>query len=83
MILIVDLIHLYIWVIIVNSVLSFFPMSNPDSALGVTQRWLRRLTAPVLRPIRQVMPRPSAGGMAIDFSPLIAIVLLYVVASII
>ena len=41
------------------------------------------LTEPVLRPIRQILPRPRVGGIGIDFSVLVAIVLLEIINRVI
>lgn len=72
--LISTLIQLYIWILIANAVLSWLvafnvvnPHNNVARAIGET---LYRLTEPVLRPIRQVLP--SLGGL--DLSPVVAII---------
>jgi YggT family protein len=39
---------------------------------------LDRITEPVLRPLRSVLPRVGAGGMALDLSVLVAFVILWV-----
>lgn len=55
--------------------LSWFPISpwNPIA------RWLRRIVDPILRPFRSMLP--SFGG--IDFSPLLALAVIYVVHQIV
>jgi YggT family protein len=55
--------------------LTWFPISpwNPIS------RWLRRIVDPILRPFRRVLP--TFSGM--DFSPLLALVVLYVLNQVI
>jgi YggT family protein len=42
-------------------------------------RALDRITEPVLRPIRRLLPPVRAGGMAIDLSLIIAILFLEIV----
>jgi uncharacterized protein YggT (Ycf19 family) len=37
---------------------------------------LRRLTEPVLQPLRAILPRPSFGGVGIDLSALVALIIL-------
>jgi uncharacterized protein YggT (Ycf19 family) len=37
----------------------------------------------VLRPIRQILPRPRVGGVGVDFSVLVAVILLEIVNRII
>jgi uncharacterized protein YggT (Ycf19 family) len=66
-------IQLYIWVIIIDSFLSFLPQYRH-------QTWavkVRELAEFGLAPIRQVMPK----GMMIDFSPMILIILLNILMS--
>ena len=76
--LICDLINLYVIVIIVRIVLSWFPMS-PGSFLEQVNRVLRAVTDPVLLPIRRIMP--SMGGL--DLSPMIVILLARVLVRLI
>ncbi len=57
--------------IILRALLSFAPL-DPGHPLV---RMLHQLTEPILRPIRNIMP--SAG--MIDFSPMIALILLTVI----
>jgi len=63
--------RIYIWVIIIGAIISWV---NPDPYHPVV-RTIRRLTEPVLSPIRRIIP-PIAG---IDFSPVVAIFLVYLV----
>ncbi|HUX03616.1 MAG TPA: YggT family protein [Acidimicrobiales bacterium] len=79
MILVHYLLSLYIWVFIIAALLSWFPSSSPNGGLATTRRMLYGLTEPVLRPIRQILPRPRVGGIGIDFSVLVAIILLEIV----
>lgn len=83
MILVHDLITLYIWILIVTALLSWFPTQNAHGGLAATKRALARITEPVLRPLRAIMPRPSVGGVGIDLSVLIAVILLEVINVII
>lgn len=78
-----EIIYLYIWVLIISALLSWFPTSNQQGGLASTKRFLAHLTEPVLRPIRQIMPRPHVGGVGIDFSVLIAVVVLEVINNVI
>lgn len=66
----------YIVAIVLAIVLSWFPAS-PDSPVTTVHRFVRRITDPLLQPLRRVMP--SAGGL--DFSPMIAIIVLQLVVS--
>jgi YggT family protein len=77
-----ELIRLNIWIFIIaliaQALLSWlnpgmYHLQNPMASI------LNTLTAPILRPIRQLLPRT---GM-IDFSPMLAIVLLYILLIIV
>jgi YggT family protein len=63
------LLSLYTWVIIAAALISWV---NPDPYNPVVQI-LRRVTEPVLRPIRNVLARYQTG---LDFSPLVAILII-------
>ncbi|NNN00843.1 MAG: YggT family protein [Acidimicrobiaceae bacterium] len=76
MILVHDLISLYILILIVSALLSWFPTTNSSGALATTKRVLYEVSEPVLRPLRMVLPRPQFGGVGIDLSVLVAIILL-------
>jgi YggT family protein len=62
--------------IIIRALLSWFPNIDPRNPIV---EFIVTITEPVLAPIRSVMPRM---GM-IDFTPLIAIILLQVIGGII
>lgn len=66
------LLQLYIVVIFVRVILSWFPIS-PDSAMASVYRFVYAITEPVLGPIRRVMPSVGFGGMGLDFSPIIVL----------
>lgn len=83
MVLVHEVISLYIWVLIISALLSWFPTTNQSGGLASTKRFLARLTEPVLRPLRQIMPRPRIGGVGIDFSVLIAVIGLEIINNII
>jgi YggT family protein len=61
----------YIWVIVIRALISWV---SPDPYNPIV-RFLYRVTEPVLRPVRRILP---ISGMGIDFSPLIAILIIYV-----
>jgi YggT family protein len=41
--------------------------------------FLRQITEPVLAPIRRYIPAVQSGGMAFDLSPMVALILLWVI----
>ncbi len=61
--------NVYMWVIIIRALISWV---NPDPYNAIVQI-LTRVTEPVLRPIRKLVPPYKVG---IDFSPLIAILII-------
>jgi YggT family protein len=60
----------YMWIIIIRALISWV---SPDPYNPIV-RFLYRITEPVLRPVRTILP---IGGMGIDFSPLIVILIIY------
>jgi YggT family protein len=62
--------NIYMWVIIIRALLSWV---NPDPYNPIVQ-FLTRITEPVLRPLRKLVP---AWKLGIDLSPLIAILIIY------
>jgi YggT family protein len=62
--------NIYMWVIIIRALLSWV---NPDPYNPIVQ-FLTRITEPVLRPLRKLLPPFRLG---IDLSPLIAILIIY------
>jgi YggT family protein len=61
--------NLYMWIIIIRALISWV---NPDPYNPIVQI-LTRMTEPVLRPIRQLVPPNRIG---IDLSPFIAILVI-------
>jgi YggT family protein len=67
------IVEAYVFVLIARALLSWIP-ARPGSALYRIVRALDTITEPVLRPIRRVVPPIRAGGMGIDLSIIIVIV---------
>ena len=65
-----QILNLYSWVIIIRALVSWV---NPDPYNPIVQI-LYKLTEPVLRPVRRLVPPRALGGL--DLSPLIAILIL-------
>lgn len=61
-----QLLNLYMWAIIIRALLSWV---SPDPYNPIV-RFLERLTEPVLRPLRRLLPPHRIG---IDLSPLVAV----------
>jgi len=71
------LLSLYIYILIAAAVMSWlvaFNVVNPrNQFVAMVGEFLYRITEPVLRPIRNVLP--NLGG--IDISPIIAIIIIW------
>lgn len=70
--------ELYVIILFARALISWFPMHAGSPLLPVV-RVLDRLTEPVLAPVRRILPPLRAGGMAIDLSIIIVILVLQVV----
>jgi YggT family protein len=75
------LIELYVVILIVRALLSWFP-TREGTGLDKVVRVFAALTEPVLRPVRRMLPPVRAGGTSIDLSVLVVIVALEVLATI-
>ena len=65
------------WMIIARMILSMvFPMGTDRQWVATLMQFLYRVTEPILGPIRKLVYR----GGTLDFSPMIAVLLLWVVS---
>ena len=71
--LLLTLLSLYTWVIVARALVSWV---SPDPRNPIIQL-LARLTEPVLRPLRKLVPPAMTGN--IDLSPILAILLIQLV----
>jgi len=74
----VGLVEAYVLILIIRALLSWFPVRYRSPLIPVL-RVLDRVTEPVLRPIRRVLPPIRAGGAAIDLSILLVVLLAQIV----
>ncbi|HVX22916.1 MAG TPA: YggT family protein [Acidimicrobiales bacterium] len=75
---IAGLIEAYVVILIARALLSWFPV-RPGTPFERFIRVLDAITEPVLRPVRKVLPPIRAGGMGIDLSILIVVIVAQVV----
>lgn len=66
------------WAIIIRALVSWFPVSQTNFLV----RMLDAITEPVVSPVRNLMSRLIRTPMMIDFSPIIAMILVDVVAGV-
>jgi len=71
-VIICNLIGLYVLVIFVRIVLSWFPI-DPDGPIATFHGLLHLLTEPVLGPLRRVLPSVPIGQIRLDLSPIIVL----------
>jgi YggT family protein len=75
--------HLYVWLLIAAAVLSwliaFNVVKTRNQFVAMIGDFLYRITEPVLRPIRNIMP--NLGG--IDLSPVILILIIFLIQRLI
>ena len=77
-------VQLYVLILLVYIVLSWFPGATSDSGAGKLRSALGLVTEPVLAPLRRLLPPMRLGGAALDWSPIIVFIILeYVVIRII
>jgi len=81
--LIYRLIDIYVWVLIIGVIMSWLIAFNiinlSNQFVRTVYEVINRLTEPLLRPIRRILP--DLGG--VDISPVILILLLYFAQSVI
>jgi YggT family protein len=70
------LLQIYVIVLLVRIVMSWFPL-EPGSAMATVNGYLRAVTDPVLEPVRRLLPRT---GM-LDLSPLIVLIVIQVLQT--
>jgi YggT family protein len=70
------LLQLYVFVLLVRIVLSWFPL-EPGGTMATVNGYLRAVTDPVLDPVRRLLPRV---GM-LDLSPLVVLIVIQVVQA--
>jgi YggT family protein len=68
-----NLITLYVILIVVRIVLTWFPL-DPDGALATIAGFLFVITDPILGPLRRAIPPIRLGSAAIDLSPIIVLI---------
>ena len=66
-----SLIQIYVLLLVVRVVMSWFPIS-PNGPAETVAGFLYMVTDPVLVPLRRLLPPVRMGAMALDLSPIVA-----------
>ena len=72
------LLNLYALVILARVLFSWFRVT-PGSALASVYSVIYSLTEPVLGPLRRVLPPMRMGAAALDLSPIVVFLLIYII----
>jgi YggT family protein len=81
--LIARLLDLYGYLIIAYVIMSWFVMTNRSGLVADIYRVLASVCEPYVGLFRRLLPPIAVGGAGLDLSPLIALVVLQIVASIV
>lgn len=76
------LIRVYYWLIIIRILLSWIPLPEND-VVRTLYRLIYDVTEPYLGLFRRLIPSLGRGGMGFDFSPILAIMVLFVIENLI
>ena len=80
---VIIILDLYVWLLIASAILSwliaFNVVNTRNQLVSAVAEFLYRITEPVLRPIRSVVP--TCGGL--DISPIIVILLIMLIQKVI
>ena len=68
-----QLLQLYVLVIFAQIIMSWFPL-DPDGVAAKIRSVLWRLTDPVFRPLRAILPPLRLGGLALDLTPIVVLI---------
>lgn len=64
--------------IFVRCIISWFPVNRDNFIL----KFVYNITEPILGPIRRLLDKSPIGGYMIDFSPIVAYILLQIIVSV-
>jgi YggT family protein len=76
------IIQIYSLVLIARILLEWIQVSG-DHPVARTRWLLRKVTDPVLVPMRRVIPPIRAGGVGIDLSPMVVLVALGIIGAVV
>lgn len=73
----------YIVLIFLRILLSWIPRVPDNRALRAVIQFIHDTTDPYLNIFRRILPPVGAGGMAIDLSPMVGIILLFILQAVV
>jgi YggT family protein len=78
--LLIQALSVYSWLIIIRILLSWIPLPE-SSFLRSINGVLYQVTEPYLALFRRVLPSVGAGGMGLDLSPMLGILVIFLVQN--
>ena len=76
-----DLLLAYTIVLFIRIAFSWIRITDTRGVIGQIDRWAFRLTEPLLAPIRRLLPAARVGAVAIDFSTVILLFIIWIIRS--
>lgn len=73
----------YIILILLNVLISWVPRMPYNRALRATLDFVKETTDPYLNLFRRFLPPLGGGGLALDLSPMIGVILLFVLRAVV
>ena len=77
------LFYVYLALVFIRILLSWIPRLPYNPVLHAVVTFVHDVTDPYLRLFRRVLPPVGGGGFALDLSPIIAIIVLYIARAIV
>jgi YggT family protein len=78
---IIDILYAFVVILFARIILTWFPIS-PWSPWARIERGLARITEPVLRPLRRILPTVRFGSMGFDLSPIVVFFAIWIIIGI-
>lgn len=73
----------YIILVLLNVLISWIPRMPYNRALRATLDFVKETTDPYLNLFRRFLPPLGGGGMALDLSPMLGVILLFVARAVV
>jgi YggT family protein len=73
----------YIILILINVLISWVPRMPYNRALRATLDFVKETTDPYLNFLRRLLPPVGGGGFALDLSPMLGVILLFVLRAVV